>query len=419
MTQFFVRCFEVFHADSATVHKAQLIALDLEYRVAEQICARINADDASVFHLLPKIGLRVDCYYLWDDMSDRPQLKSSLKRLVSFFQQRWVVNSLKVLMVVALMYSLYKQIYGRDDFDEIWAAFRGQLSGENIIFLVMTFVLLPINWAFETGKFHLLAQRFEKISYKRAYRGVLMGVTLSVFTPNRIGEYGGRMMVVQPGGRAKAAIVTIVGSLAQMIALLGFGVIGLVYLSISHLEMEAYVVYMLGFMGGLAVLLMLLAYFQIDLIVPIIRRIPYVRRFVDHVLFLKEYSSSELLRVLGFACLRYGVYTLQYYFLTQFFGIDVGFVQSIGTIAVIFLVQTSVPLPPVLGLLVRGEVALTLWALNGVNQVAILATTLTLWCINIVVPALVGMMFILLMDVVKTWKHEKADHQRASSRRNS
>ena len=74
-----------------------------------------------------------------------------------------------------------------------------------------------------------------------------------------------------------------------------------------------------------------------------------------------------------------------------------------------FFVQASIPLPPVMGLLARGEIALFIWGFFSEDQVAILAATFTLFVINIAIPALFGMAFIVQANILKSLGYEDGE----------
>ena len=42
-------------------------------------------------------------------------------------------------------------------------------------------------------------------------------INISTFTPNRIGEYGGRVFCLEKGDRVKGVLITIIGSIAQFL----------------------------------------------------------------------------------------------------------------------------------------------------------------------------------------------------------
>ena len=50
-----------------------------------------------------------------------------------------------------------------------------------------------------------------------ARKAVFSGITVSTFTPNRIGEYGGRVFCLEKGDRIKAVFITILCSMSQLL----------------------------------------------------------------------------------------------------------------------------------------------------------------------------------------------------------
>lgn len=128
---------------------------------------------------------------------------------------------------------------------------------------------------------------------------------------------------------------------------------------------------------------------------------------------LQTTGSIEVLRY-SFAVespvfIRLQVFGLQFPVLpdAEIFGINITLITALSGISTIFLVQTSVPLPMVVGLLVRGEIALTVWGNTGANELAILAATFLLFIINLSVPALLGLVIIVKTNVLKSLGYAK------------
>ena len=336
---------------------------------------------------------------------------TTIKRLLA---NKHLNTVIKLVFVVLLAAVIYNQILSKDNIDEIWATFLASFSLQKIHWLAIAVLLMPLNWAFETLKWQQLIKNFENLSFWQTYKAILAGVTFSIFTPNRVGEYGGRVLMVKAENNWKAVIATLVGSFSQLLILLALGLIGLIFFINGYLKVDTYILYSILFLGGLSIALMLFCFFNVDLIVPIAKRFPYAdkfKRFVKHVKVLKKYTSKELGISLFFALARYVVYTLQYYFLLRFFGIDIPFFAAIASIATIFLFQTSIPHPPLTGLLLRGEIALEIWGVFEVNEISVFATTFGLWVLNLIIPALLGMIFIANINVLKSLGYDKKNNQ--------
>ncbi len=328
-----------------------------------------------------------------------------------FLSSRQVNFLLKTLLALVLVGVVYFDLRQKDKLALVWAEFLEKLAAGNWAILTLVILLMPLNWLAETQKWHQFVARFYPFSKWQAYRAVLAGVSFSLFTPNRVGEYGGRILLVKRKHQWKAVIANLVGNFAQILVLLATGLAGAGWFVLHFGLVTPGIVqlYAVAATGGMAVLLFF--YFNIDAAVPLARRIPllnYVKRLVQDVRVLRQYSRAELASVLRWAFVRYLIYSTQYWLLLRFFGIETGVLPGFASIGAIFLLQTSVPLPPVVGLFARGSVAVQVWAFFGANEVSALAATFSLWIINLILPAFAGLLFIFNTNISKTFGYDDA-----------
>lgn len=316
---------------------------------------------------------------------------------------------LKILLALLLAGALYFDLRTKDNMPDLWRAFMERLTGANWFLLIAAVALMPLNWLAEMKKWHQFVQRYQPFSQWLAYRAVLAGISFSLFTPNRVGEYGGRILFVRPTHQWKAIIANLVGNFAQLMVLLAAGAGGAVWFALRFGLVDPYLVYTYSVFALGSLGLMFFGYFNIDLIIPLAKRIPWlnhIKRFVKDIRVLRRFSVRELADILRWAIIRYAIYCTQYFLLLQYFGIETGVLPGFLSIFTIFLLQTSIPLPPVVELLMRGNVAVHVWSLFGANEVSILAATFGLWIINLILPALAGAFFIFNVNITKSLGYE-------------
>ncbi len=319
---------------------------------------------------------------------------------------------LKLLITLLLGWAIYRQVFARENAHVLWEALKLNFSFPGLWWLIVAIIMVPVNVAFEALKWGKLIRNFAQLGFWRTFKAILAGTTIAIFTPNRIGEYGGRVLFVEPKDNWKAVIATIVGSLSQLLVLLSLGLIGAAYF-LKNYEFEPYLLASALSMGAILTAVLFFCFFNIDLIIPIAKRIPFIHRFrkyLHHLLVLKNYHARELGVALAYSLLRYLTYSLQYLFLLYFYGIDPPWLEGLAGIATIFLVQASIPLPPLMGLLARGELALLIWGQFSDDQTGILASTFTLFVINIAVPALLGFVFIVQSNILKSLGYENGNN---------
>lgn len=319
---------------------------------------------------------------------------------------------IKALIAGLLFWVLYQQVFAKENADQIWTLFLYNLKHQPFGWLLVAFVLMPVNWIFENLKWQTLIKSIEQISFFKSLAAIFAGVTFSIFTPNRVGEYGGRILFVKPENNWKIVVATLVGSYSQLLAILSFGVIGFGFFMSLYLDLDRFIMRSIFFLSIALVLIMLFCFYNINLIIPLAKKIPYaqkLKKFVKDINVLRDYDSKVLSQALIFSVLRYLTYSLQYYLMLRYFGISIGFVEGFTGIATIFLFQTSIPLPPLMGLVARGELAIFIWGNFSANEISILAATFILWIINIIIPALIGSVLIGNVNILKSLGFGKKD----------
>src|SRR5262245_35141194 len=130
------------------------------------------------------------------------KLNKNIKIFINYF--------LGPLLFAWLSYSIYKQVRRQPDLDEKWDLIRHSLESPKVFNLIGVFVLMIVNWGVESIKWKLAIQRIQKVSFFTSFKAILSGTSFSVTTPNRVGEYLGRVLYMEEGNRLKAIALTIV-----------------------------------------------------------------------------------------------------------------------------------------------------------------------------------------------------------------
>ena len=109
------------------------------------------------------------------------------------------------------------------------------------------------------------------------------------------------------------------------------------------------------------------------------------------------YNYSDLLEVLLYSIARYVVFTTQFFILLQVFDIDVSYVDSMILISTMLFIVSIIPSIAITEIGVRGSVALFLFSLVSGNTIGILSSTFVMWVINLLLPAMLGTIFIFTL----------------------
>lgn len=312
------------------------------------------------------------------------------------------------LLGVWLFYSLYQQVKAQPHLSESLVLIKHAPFGEQAWKFWLVIALTLVNWGLEAKKWQLLMKHLEPLKYFTALKGVLSGVTLSLNTPNRMGEYGGRVLYVKEGNRLKSVSLSIAGSVCQLTITVLMGCGGLIFLlTTAHttegtvMGLSYYWIKVLLSLSVLATLILLLFLFRLSWIIRFFEKIPGLIKYLKYVMVLDEFTPKLLLRLLLLSFLRYLVFVIQYICLLQVLKVEVTLEQGFWLISILYLVLAIVPSFAIADLGIRGKFSTELLSLYSANMVGILGTTFGIWFVNLFIPALAGSYFIIIKRFFK------------------
>lgn len=266
-----------------------------------------------------------------------------------------------------------------------------------------------VNWSVEAVKWRISVKKIQQVSFIKAYQAVLSGISFSVSTPNRIGEYLGRVLYMNEGNRLKTISITIVSSISQLLITLLMGCIGLFILdsSIHQNQLVSPLWLQVIRYGVVAVIILLtLFYFRLPWLVKWVDRLPGNKKFTYLVKALEEFNATLLLKLLSLSLLRFIVFIIQYYLLFRLFNVDLVWWQVFWTVSVSFLIMAVIPTITLIELVQRGKVVATIVGIYSANELGMNLATASIWFINLILPAIVGSLLILRMRKIMTLKNE-------------
>jgi len=304
------------------------------------------------------------------------------------------------LLFTWLSYSVFKQIKNQPNLEESWLNIKASFTDTRVLNFILVFVLMFVNWSLEALKWKISVQRVQPVSFLRSLKAVFSGVSFSVTTPNRTGEYLGRVLYMDDGNRLKVISLTILGSISQLLVTIFFGLLGLLILrpGIANVNLSVWMVWIkdIGIIGAsLAFIVLTVFYFRIGWLVKWIDKIPAIKKYIWLINELEKTDTTLLMRLLSISLLRYLVFATQYFLLFRFFGVEVNWWQGFWATAIVFFVMAITPTIELFEVVKKMYITKEIFAIFTVNTLAIGFVTTTIWCINLVIPAAIGSLLIL------------------------
>lgn len=290
-------------------------------------------------------------------------------------------------LVASVVYLAY-EITRFKGYPELIGAFRNS-SIEIYIWLVAVMALLPFNWLMEALKWRKVCSYLEKFKLNTAFKAILAGTSSGFVTPNRLGDIVGRMHFLLPANRKGAVSLAAINSLTQNIAILlpGIPLAILFFLQQqTDIKSETYILFLIVIMLLLICTLIVLP--QIALRVKSQKLLPYFSG-------LTNYTIKDMSVITGWSLLRFIVFSLQFFLMLRFFGVELTAAQAVTSIPVTYLLVTFTPSFAFSEAVIRGSWAIFVIGTFATNTPGILMAGVGLWFINVIIPVIIGNILIL------------------------
>lgn len=310
-------------------------------------------------------------------------------------QKKYFNYTLKLTIVGLAFWFIYSKVSNQKNLLEFKLLIKSIEPTVMYWTLSVVVVMMLLNWFFEILKWKYLVQEIQKITIWKATKSVFCGLTWAIFTPNRIGEYGGRIMLLQPQNRARGAVLMGVGLFAQLVLTSVFGALGIAWFVSTFLETPSAVkfgIWILALIYGLAFVLL---YFNVQWIDYLVNKVRFLKKIQPFFDVLRHVSTSQLSNVLILSLIRFVIFTSQYVILMNIFLPEMSLLPMILMIFILFFVQSALPTLDIFDFSVRSFVASNLYAYITTQDIAVMAIVSFIWFVNLILPAIIGAVFVL------------------------
>ncbi len=301
------------------------------------------------------------------------------------FTNNKLLNFLKFVVLVASLVVIYFQFKSRVvSFSNFNLLLEKLYSVKVFFFLVFTFILMFLNWSLESYKWKYLLNKVEDISFYKAVKGVLSGLAIGFITPNRVGEFAGKIAYLKSENRANGALMSFVGSSAQLLVTIQVGLI-----AIAASKYASPVDVFVTPIALVTLVIVSIVWFKLDLFLKWISRFEWLQKWNKDTDQLAIVSEKKMTTVYLISLIRYMVFPLQYFVLFKMLDTSIDFSECLSMTATSYFLLAIVPTYAIAEIGTRGS--LNLLAFSELNSpFAVLSVTLLIWMINLIIPALFG-----------------------------
>lgn len=323
----------------------------------------------------------------------------STKRLTKH-QKKYLNLGIKLTIVGLATWFIFNKVNDQGNLIE----FKNLMGGIRFpvlhITLVCVVLMMLMNWALEVVKWKFLSRRIEQISWGKAIKSVFCGLTWAIFTPNRIGEYGGRVLLLKSQNRAAGAVAMGVGLFAQLVLTSVFGSLSIAWFVATYLPTPSSVKFGIWLLAVIYAIAFIVLYFNVQWVDYLVGKFRFLKRLKPSFAILEDFSSRELSYVLVLSLARFVIFTSQYVLLMVIFLPELPLVSLVLMIFILFFVQSALPSLDIFDFSVRSFVASNLYGYITTQEIAVMAIVSCIWFVNLILPAVVGSVFVFNVNYV-------------------
>lgn len=302
--------------------------------------------------------------------------------------KQFLLVLVKVLIVGMAFFYIYQHLKG-DKAISIKSILQYLSLQEVLILLLFT----TANWIFEVLKWQNLVNSFKKISFFEASQQTFGSLTASIFTPNRIGEYGVKMLYFKKENSKRIVLLNFVHNSSQMLVTTFFGVIGFLLLTFSKTET---MIWMGVKLNAISIILILIVFAIAILILVFFRKIEIygfsIQKIIDKI---RKLDKSILFKTIGFSIFRYLIFSTQFLVMLLFFDVEIEIIVAFSIIFTMYFLASILPSIHLMDVAIKGSVALFLFSKLGIEDWKILTVTSLMWVFNLVLPVILGSYFVM------------------------
>ncbi len=297
---------------------------------------------------------------------------------------------IKLSIVFGAFYFIYKKLTTNDNLD--FSVFVDFLSKNDIFStknIVLVLILSIFNWFFEILKWQNLVSFVKKISLKEASDQSLGALTASLFTPNRVGEYGAKAVYFSKSYRKRVLLLNLLGNVAQMSITVLLGVIGFItFVNKYNIEISYFKI------SRLLILIVMVIGFSVFGIKQNRYRIKgfSIERITDYIRDIP--AKIHALNII-YAIIRYLIFSFQFYFLLGIFDVELPYFDAMIVITSMYLLASIIPSIFIFDVVIKGSIAVYLFSFLSINELTILSIITIMWLLNFVLPSIFGSYYVL------------------------
>ena len=314
----------------------------------------------------------------------------STKKIISY--------SIKAIIIAFAYWFIYRSVNNKGELNQFRLLIAKIDHNHVMITLTAVVVLMLVNWILEALKWKYLTRELQPTTLWRSIEAIFCGLTWAIFTPNRLGEYGGRVLFLPPHKRVYGVFVMGVGQFGQGTVTNVVGASALLWFLFTYIHLNPWFMVLCVFLGLALISFQLICFFNIRWLASWLAHIPFLKKYSRFFDIVGRYKKAHLIKVMLFCLARFSVFSFQYYLVIHLLLPALPAFPVMMMVFNNFFVQSALPTLDIIDVGLRGMTASTFFGYITTEKLAVIAAVSSIWLTNLIIPAILGSVFVLKIN---------------------
>lgn len=268
-----------------------------------------------------------------------------------------------------------------------------------MFYLLISVVVVFINWGIEAIKWQYLLKSHVKISFLSALRAVLTGLSFSMVTPDTVADYFGRSYHVKIKGRSRLLVPVILNRISLFVVTMVFGLAGISIYLLNNVQMPDWIFLFIACLCVILIVSVVLYTSKSKWLIPLEKhiQISFFKRIWTSI---RAIDKRIPLVLLTWSTLRYCSFILQFCIMYHLLDYSGSWLLLMAGVSLIFAAKSIwVSFNAAFDLGVREAAGVLFIGMIGVDSTLIIVAGLLVWLMNVLLPAIIGSFFILSLKI--------------------
>jgi hypothetical protein len=297
--------------------------------------------------------------------------KEKLEQLINFSKK-----GVGLLLFIVCGIAIYREVGSNQNITAHSVEIQYRLKEIPFVYWIVLLLMMMTNFIVESIKWKKALLGQVELNIAQALKSVFVGQAFAFYTPNRIGEYVGRSMMLNTENKVMTMARMAWSSYAQLLVTIIVGSFAI----FIHPPLYNW----LKWVSPLLAIFSLLVYFRKKSYSSWIRNFNFL-----------QIDNSVKKELLSLSFLRYFIFLMQYTWAVHMLHIPIDFVTLWVAISVMFLCISILPTVSLTELVIRGQLIVLLLTPYCNNSLLLISLSTIIWLVNFLLPAIIGAFLLL------------------------